>query len=84
MTKQDQFITEVQTGIIIRSILDNHPDARHKALWPALISMDDAFYASTRIPEKISAHEAACQFLEFVFEDKKGESYQTPTWFLKY
>ena len=82
MTKQQQFITEVQTAIIIRKILEN-PGAGHKAMWPALINMDDAFYASERIPEDMTAHMAACQWLEAIFEDNKEEGYKKPQWMMR-
>ena len=66
MNKQQQFITEVQTGVILRYLGDNV--GGHKAMWEGLIDMDDAFYASERIPEDITAHQAACQFLSFKFK----------------
>lgn len=81
MSKREQFIVEVQTGIIIRSI-KSKDNAAH-AMWSALISMDDAFAASKNIPTKMDPHEAACEFLQFIFKDDKNKSYIPPAWLQK-
>ena len=82
MKKSEIFLREVYSALIIRHILDN-PGAGHKAMWHALINMDDAQYASERIPENITTHKAACQFLEFVFKDNKDSDYNPPLWFMR-
>lgn len=82
MEKSEIFLREVHSALIIRRILDN-PGAGHKAMWHALTNMDDAQYASERIPEDMTAHKAACQFLEFVFEDSKDPDYSPPLWFMR-
>ena len=82
MEKSEIFLREVHSALIIRRILDE-PGAGHKAMWHALIDMDDAQYASERIPEDMTAHKAACQFLEFVFKDSKDPDYKPPLWFMR-
>lgn len=82
MSKQQRFLFEVQTGVIIRSIADN-PGAGHKALWENFPIIDEAFYAAERIPDDIDAHGAACIFLEFWYKDNKEEHYARPDWLLR-
>lgn len=81
--KKFQFITEVQTALIANAInVARHDDEgkqRHDYSGTGLlISMDNAFYAAERIPEELSAHEAASQF----YGGCKGEKW--PTWALRY
>lgn len=73
-----QFIIEVQTALINNAVnrsLDK--DAiENRAQFSAtgtLINMDDAFYAADRIPENMSAHEAANEFVHFVIGSEKAE-----------
>ncbi|HUT29615.1 MAG TPA: hypothetical protein VMX13_07480 [Sedimentisphaerales bacterium] len=82
MEKSEIFLREVHSALIIRRILDQ-PGAGHKAMWHALIDMDDAQYASERIPEDMTAHKAACEFIEFVFKDNKDPDYNPPSWFIR-
>jgi hypothetical protein len=81
MDKKHQFIIEVQTGLIIRHILQNVGNGR-KAMYSALIALDDAFYAADRIPDDVSAHEAACHWLEHRFGDNKEPGYHAPSWLM--
>jgi hypothetical protein len=71
----------VQTGIILRRLGDQ--EGGHTAMWQGLVNMDDAFYAADHIPEDISAHKAACQFLEFIFKDNKDPNATVEGWFLR-
>ena len=81
--KKFQFIIEVQTALINNAInrsLDEDAIAK-RAQFSAtgtLINMDDAFYAADRIPENMSAHEAANEFVHFVCGAEKAE---VPEWF---
>ncbi|WP_139214492.1 hypothetical protein [Pseudomonas graminis] len=77
--KKFQFITEVQAALMANSVNiarhDEEGRERHQYSGTVmLIHMDDAFYAAERIPEGLSAHEAACQF----YGGCKGESW--PRW----
>jgi hypothetical protein len=81
MDKKQQFITEVQTGLILRYLGDGK--SGHKAMWHALINLDDAFYAAERIPSNMTAHKAACEFLEFIFKDSKDPEPTYASWFLR-
>lgn len=70
--KKFQFIIEVQTALIANVInisLEKDAESMRRDIFSAtgtLINMDDAFYAAERIPEKLSAHEAAGQFVGYV------------------
>lgn len=83
--KKFQFIIEVQTALINNAInrsLDEDAIAK-RAQFSAtgtLINMDDAFYAADRIPENLSAHEAANEFVHFVCGPEKAE---VPEWFAR-
>jgi hypothetical protein len=81
MNKREQFLIEVQTGVIVRSIKSELN--AEQSMWEALIHMDDAFNASRKIPKNMEAHEAACEFLEFIFKDNKERSYAPPAWLQK-
>lgn len=81
--KKYQFITEVQTALIANAINtakhDDEGAKRHDYSGTGLIiSMDNAFYAADRIPENLSAHEAASQFYGGCKGDEKW-----PTWALR-
>lgn len=83
--KKFQFIIEVQTALINNAInrsLDENIKANRAQISATgtLIHMDDAFYAAERIPEKMSAHEAANQFVHFVCGSDDAEA---PQWFAR-
>ena len=81
MSKKEQFITEVQTALIVYHI--SNKDEKDTGTFSVLIDMDDAFYASDRIPAEMSAHEAACLFVEFATKSASEEDYQAPVWCLR-
>jgi len=86
--KRFQFITEVQTALITNAINmslgDNAKDMRYIfSATGTLIKMDDAFYAADRIPKDLSAHEAACEFVEFICENLRGKDAMVPDWFAR-
>lgn len=84
--KKFQFITEVQTALINNAInISLNSDAKEKrhifSATGTLISMDDAFYAAERIPDSMTAHEAACEFIGFSCENIREEGDRVPYWF---
>ena len=84
--KKFQFITEVQTALINNAInVSLESDAKERrhifSATGTLINMDDAFYASERIPKDMSAHFAACEFIGFVCENLKEKGATEPLWF---
>ena len=76
MEKKDQFLMEVQTGIIIRVMKSEENGAT--SMYLSISKMDDAYFAADKIPADLTAHEAACKFLAFVYEDSKDED--SPGW----
>jgi len=87
--KKFQFITEVQTALIANAInLSLEEDAKERRhIFSAngtLINMDDAFYAAERIPKNISAHEAACEFVNFMCENLQATNTNDLRWFNRY
>lgn len=78
--KKYQFITEVQTAILANAlnVAVHDKNAQRRADYSGsgvMICMDDAFFAADRIPEDLSAHEAASDFYAACVE---GEDY--PYW----
>lgn len=66
--KTFEFITAVQTGLILNRIvrtIDDLPRENTGPFWGELGYLGDAFDAATKIPVEKSAIEAACEFLEF-------------------
>ncbi|MBN1007794.1 hypothetical protein [Amphritea pacifica] len=86
--KKFQFITEVKTALINNAINlsldDSAAENRHVfSTTGTLGKMDDAFYAADRIPNDMSAHQAACEFIGFICENLRSESMATPSWFTR-
>jgi hypothetical protein len=79
MDKKQQFITEVQTGVIIRCIMDKSEPGKG-AMYSALVHMDSAFLVADQIPKDMTANEAAVIFLAFRFDDSKEPGYKMPDW----
>lgn len=87
--KKFQFITEVQTALIANainlSLEANAKEQRHIfSATGTLINMDDAFYAAERIPPNLSAHEAACEFVEFACKNLREDNAKVPLWFARH
>ncbi len=78
ITKQQHFITLVQTGIAIRYARSDH-DAKPAMYW-GIDKMDEAVKRSDLIPEDLSALDAAKQFLEYHFQDFREEGYEKHWW----
>jgi hypothetical protein len=96
MTKEDQFLFIVQTVILSNGInLSTQPEyaAKYRHVYSAtgvLGLMNDAIDASKRIPEKMSAFEAADEFCGYMLnnlreseEAAKQEQMRVPAWFVR-
>ncbi|MGE5112555.1 MAG: hypothetical protein ACM3JB_16945 [Acidobacteriaceae bacterium] len=95
MTKQEQFLWIVQTAIIANSInlasrLPDSESYRHVFSATGALSLaDEAIDASERIPENMTACEAANDFCTYMFENlrdienKAGNTMQVPHWFAR-
>ncbi len=90
MTKQDQFPFIVQTAILANGInltsrAKFNEKYRHEvSATGVLATLDDAIYASERIPEDLTAYEAAHEFCNFSFANLREESKDVPYWFARY
>ena len=60
-----QFITEVQTAMIVFHSSEHYKGKDIGPISDVLIGLDDAFHAAQNIPESMTAHEAACEYVEF-------------------
>ena len=82
--KKFQFITTVQTALINNAInLSLEDDAKEKRHWFSAIGtlglMADAFRAAEKLPETLSAAEAADQWLPFILRVEGAEPHD---WFM--
>lgn len=84
MTKQDQFLYVVQTVVLTNGInLTSQPEhaEKYRHVYSAsgvLGLLDEALWASERIPENLSAYEAAHEFCGFMLENLR-EAEETAT-----
>ena len=93
MTKQEQFLFIVQTAILANGInLSSGAKPGYLQVFSAtdvLGTLDDAIYASERIPYTVSAYEAAHEFCNFIFANRReadepdGDKPQVPPWFAR-
>lgn len=68
---QSQFITMVQTGLIIRyNSADPSDGSLSRSLW-AIEHLEDAYKLAPHIPADVSSREAAEAFLTWVFDSSK-------------
>ena len=90
MTKQEEFLWIVQTvilanGINLTAIIDEKElaETRHKFSATGVRGrMADAVLASKRIPDDMTAIEAADEFCSFMIEtDEKDKQRTVPAWF---
>jgi len=86
--KKFRFITEVQTALIANAInLSLNEDAkerRHIFSATGMIgTIGDAFDAAERIPEEMTAHDAACDFVFFMCENLREKNAVVPYWFAR-
>lgn len=90
MTKQEQFLWAVQTVLISNSInLSLEPEkalARraHLSATGMLGTVADALYASERIPEEMSAAEAADDFCGWMIAHIREAGDTCPAWFQRH
>ena len=52
-------------------------------MYHSLTVIEDAVEAAQRIPEEMSATQAACQFLEHTYKDAPQTQADPPTWFFR-
>jgi hypothetical protein len=95
MTKQEQFLFIVQTAILANGInlssrAESSEKYRHEFSATGVLGMlDDSIHASDRIPDNMSAYEAAHEFCNFIFgnlrkENKAdGTKLDVPRWFAR-
>lgn len=89
MDKQAQFLWAVQTLALTNAVnLSLEPgkarDQRHIFSATGTIGLlHDALYASERIPESMSAIEAADEFCGFMLENLRETGQRVPAWFAR-
>jgi hypothetical protein len=77
--KKKRFITLVQTGLILHYV--KSPPQAASAYW-AMDQMNDAYDVAARIPNEVSAAEAAEFFLRGTIGDKEQRA-ALPPWLLR-
>lgn len=89
MTKQEQFLWIAQTAFLANAVnitaLD--ADARDRraefSASGSMIFMDEAIRASSLIPEKLSAYEAAEDFIGWALPNLREPGGRLPLWFAR-
>jgi hypothetical protein len=91
VTKQEQFLYIVQTALLANGIhlateptIDRATAKHNYSATGVLIVMDDALYASERMPEDKTAFEAAHDFCYFAFENLRSPEQSCPEWFARH
>ena len=84
--KKFEFITTVQTGLVNNGInrsLDDDAKENRAEFSPAtvLYHMSEAFRAADRIPESVTARDAAWDFTMWLIHGDDDESAKMPEWF---
>ncbi|WP_233981473.1 hypothetical protein [Pectobacterium versatile] len=88
MTKQELFLWGVQTVIlsnntnVIRQDLDGKRAHIYSATGVYSV-VQDAIYASERIPDSMTAEEAVHDFCFFILENLRDKA-ECPYWFIRY
>jgi hypothetical protein len=86
MTKQEQFLWAVQTLVLTNSInVTSHPSfddsKRHIVSFTGVSnSVRAALAASEKIPENLTAFEAALEFCGWMLENLRDDSKKMPGW----
>jgi hypothetical protein len=88
MTKQEKFLWIVQTCLLSNAInlsaSDKGDEFRHEISATGQYgNAQDAIFASERIPEGLSAEDAAYEFVFFICSNLRGETAQCPAWFTR-
>jgi hypothetical protein len=87
MTKQEQFLWAVQTVILANAVnVASQPEFATKyrhviSATGVLGDVDESLYASERIPETLTAYQAAFEFCTFKLNNLRDERTQVPSWF---
>lgn len=87
MTKQELFLWGVQTVILSNNgnVMKQDPEGRKAHIYSATgiySIVQDAIYASDKIPEKMSAEEAIHDFCFYMLENLRGDN-KCPHWFTR-
>lgn len=89
MSKQQQFLWAVQTALLANAInlsLEPPNAIANRHIISAsgtLGTLGDALYASERIPDDLSAIEAANDFCGYMLANLRGEGDTVPSWFAR-
>ena len=95
MSKQEQFLYIVQTAVLANGInLSSSPEMarryRHEMSATGVLGlMNDALYASERIPDDLTAVEAATEFCAYMLSnlresaEEAGAMIECPSWFAR-
>ncbi|WPU24500.1 hypothetical protein RI049_07040 [Cedecea neteri] len=88
MTKQELFLWGVQTVILSNNsnVIRNDNEGQKSHIYSATGvygTVQDAIYASGRIPESMSAEEAVHDFCFYMLENLREEK-KCPNWFARY
>ena len=81
MDKQPHFIIAVQTGVIVRSLL-TPKESPANTMYHAMGLIEDAIDAAPRIPAEMTANEAACEILGYLYDMPHRES-DPESWFMR-
>ena len=80
MDKQIEFIRYIQTAVTVRyGKFDCTPG---QGMFWAMEKLRAANDIAPHIPEALSAFNAACQFLQYHFDDQRPEGWLAPQWLM--
>lgn len=80
MDKQSEFIHYIQTAVIVRYSKWNCTPGQGMA-W-AMEKLRHAYEVAPKIPEVLSAYQAALQFIQVMFDDQRPSDWKAPEWLL--
>ena len=79
MNKQAEFIDYIRTFVTVRYCKIDNATSGQAGFW-AMDQLRHAYEVAPKIPEVLSAFQAALQFLQFAFEDQRPVGWQAPAW----
>jgi hypothetical protein len=79
MNKQTEFIDYVQTFVIVRYSRCENETPGSAGHW-AMDRLRQAYEVAPRIPEVLSAFQAAMQFTHLMFPDQRPARWHAPEW----
>ncbi|TDA48102.1 hypothetical protein [Burkholderia pyrrocinia] len=89
MSKQEQFLWAVQTIMLTNAVnlsLDAHEAKQKRHILSAtgvMGTLHDVLYASERIPESLTAVDAANEFCGYMLENLREAGAKVPAWFAR-